>query len=369
MRSFPFGRIWTLSVLALLAAFPAYGQKFRRVRALPLPALGYSPEQGFYGGAVGFFTFPSRDSLTPAASGQAEFNYTQRKQIIATVQGQGFLARGKYFFRGYATYRIFSDRYWGIGPLTPAENLENYDSRRLHARVTALRKIVPGVYAGVRAEAFYLHDVRPGPLLERTRPLGHAGGLAAGLGYGIQYDTRKNIPNPTDATFASFFHTVYHPVFGSEFRFHRIEFDFRKYFTLFTTPAWCEKKIGTFVHTLALQCNGTFSPGETPFFMMPLIGSENDMRGYFRGRFRDANMAAVQIEYRMPLVWRMGLAFFAGVGDVSPEALSLRYSALKHSLGAGVRFMADRKERVNLRFDFAVGKNETAFYLSFGEAF
>ncbi|MCS7086512.1 MAG: BamA/TamA family outer membrane protein, partial [Bacteroidia bacterium] len=96
---------------------------------------------------------------------------------------------------------------------------------------------------------------------------------------------------------------------------------------------------------------------------------ENDMRGYFRDRFRDKHYAAAQIEYRAPLFWRLGAALFAGVGDVSQHPLSFRYSTLKHSVGAGLRFMADRKERVNLRFDFAVGRNETAFYLSFGEAF
>jgi hypothetical protein len=364
VRSFLFGAIFAFS---LTGTSPA--QTAKRVRVLPLPAIGYSPELGFYGGVAGFFFFPARDSLVPAATAHAVFNYTQRKQILATVQGQGFLARGKFFFRGYATYRIFPDRYWGIGPTAPAAHRENFDSRRLHVRATVLRRVAPALYVGGRAEGFFLYAVRPGALLAGSRPVGYDGGLATGIGYGFQYDTRKNIPNPTAAAFASVFHTVYHPVFGSDFAFHHIEFDFRKYFTLLTTPAWCEKKIGTFVHTLALQLNGTFAPGQTPFFMMPLIGSENDMRGYYRGRFRDLHMAATQIEYRMPLIWRLGLAFFAGVGDVSPNALSFRFPSLKYSYGAGVRFMADRKERVNFRFDFAVGKNENAFYVSFGEAF
>ncbi|MCS7085880.1 MAG: hypothetical protein NZ534_07395, partial [Bacteroidia bacterium] len=133
-----------------MAAWPAFGQVGGRVRALPLPALGYSPEQSWYGGAVGFFSFPSRDSLTPAASAQAEFHFTLRKQFVATLMGQGFSPRKRYFFRGYGTYRLFPDRYWGVGSSAPAENREGYDSRRLHVRLSALRRAAPAFYLGVR---------------------------------------------------------------------------------------------------------------------------------------------------------------------------------------------------------------------------
>jgi outer membrane protein assembly factor BamA len=104
--------------------------------------------------------------------------------------------------------------------------------------------------------------------------------------------------------------------------------------------------------------------------MMGLLGSDSDMRGYYRGRYRDRQYVAFQTEYRSPVFWRIGGTAFGGAGDVVPQLQAFRLQELKPSYGLGLRFLIDRQENINLRFDYAIGKDgANGFYVSFGEAF
>jgi hypothetical protein len=43
---------------------------------------------------------------------------------------------------------------------------------------------------------------------------------------------------------------------------------------------------------------------------------------------------------------------------------------VKPALNVGIRFLADRKEKINLRIDYAAGiQGQRGFYFAFGEAF
>ena len=42
---------------------------------------------------------------------------------------------------------------------------------------------------------------------------------------------------------------------------------------------------------------------------------------------------------------------------------------LKYSLGAGIRFAINKKERLNVRVDFGLGRKNNAFYIGLTEAF
>jgi hypothetical protein len=71
---------------------------------------------------------------------------------------------------------------------------------------------------------------------------------------------------------------------------------------------------------------------------------------------------AVQTEYRWPLVWRIGLAAFAGVGSAAKSFGSFTSSDLLPSAGVGVRFQASEEARCNVSIDFAVSKETKVFY-------
>lgn len=99
------------------------------------------------------------------------------------------------------------------------------------------------------------------------------------------------------------------------------------------------------------------------------MGGSYVMRGYFEGRFRDKSLLVFQAEYRMPLFWRLGAVGFVGVGNVAEKFSQLDLGNLKSAYGIGLRFLFDRKERIQLRMDIGWGKNSSGFYFSIFEAF
>jgi hypothetical protein len=81
-------------------------------------------------------------------------------------------------------------------------------------------------------------------------------------------------------------------------------------------------------------------------------------------------MFATQLEYRLSLPKRFGVAGFAGVGEVIPGASQvLRANQLLPAVGGGPRFVLSPKYHVNLRTDFARGKNSWTWSMGVGEAF
>jgi hypothetical protein len=78
---------------------------------------------------------------------------------------------------------------------------------------------------------------------------------------------------------------------------------------------------------------------------------------------------AFQAEYRAPLFWRFGLVGFAGFGAVAHKFSDLNFGELRPAYGIGLRFLFDKKEKIQVRFDYAKGKDSSGFYASIFEAF
>ena len=94
------------------------------------------------------------------------------------------------------------------------------------------------------------------------------------------------------------------------------------------------------------------------------------MRGYYEGQYRDKNMIAFQMEYRItPVWWRVGLVGFLGVGDVSDTIGNFRFREFKTTGGVGFRYQFNLKEGINLRADAAYGRGTAGYYLAIQEAF
>ncbi len=144
---------------------------------------------------------------------------------------------------------------------------------------------------------------------------------------------------------------------GSDYTYAKIKADLRTYIPVGAS------------HALALQAYVQSAWGNVPFMALPMFGSDNTMRGYYAGRFRDKSLCVLQAEYRLPFFWKFGLVGFAGVGRVAPSLGRLALSGLKPSAGWGLRFKVT-PEGANLRLDFGYGMNgSSGMYLTAGEAF
>lgn len=144
----------------------------------------------------------------------------------------------------------------------------------------------------------------------------------------------------------------------SENRYSKLIFDYRNYYTF-------QKKF-----ILVWRFYNSFTFGTPPFFDYSLVGGDTYARGITYGRYRDKNMSFVQVETRLPLFWRLGFTVFGGATGIYSNFDALNQFAVKSNLGLGLRFQIDKKENINLRFDYAIGSNgQDGFYVGFGESF
>ena len=333
----------------------------RKLGILPVPTFGYAPETRWYVGAVALFTLRHwTDSLTRTSTAKAELSFTQNKQFVSELGCNIFSRRERFNIEGVAGWRYFPEYWWGLGNAAPDSARERYDVRRTEVDVRATRQVAPDVFVGVRYRLQHLAGLEgeAGSIVETLPFTGNTGGLASGIGPSINYDSRRNVLNPRGGTYVHASALAFQAWTGSEFNFLRAELDARHYIPL---------RAGKDV--LALQAYGLWSPGAPPFRLQGLLGSDRELRGYYQGRYRDRHYAAIQAEYRLHIAWRIGMTAFAGVGDVFGPASQASLSALKPSAGGGLRFLMDKKDQVNLRLDFGVGRQSTGFYIAFGEAF
>jgi outer membrane translocation and assembly module TamA len=113
--------------------------------------------------------------------------------------------------------------------------------------------------------------------------------------------------------------------------------------------------------------------GQSPFYLMPTLGADDLMRGYYNGRYRDRDYTAGQVELRYRLSDRFGITGFAGTGTVYHNGIDL--SQLKPNYGGGLRYFFDVEKGLTLRLDYGVGEQrpgearQSGFYTSLGEAF
>lgn len=120
---------------------------------------------------------------------------------------------------------------------------------------------------------------------------------------------------------------------------------------------------------LALRQSLCLASDETPFFSLCQFGSNSNIRGYVSGKYRDQASWSAQVEWRQHLFGKFGAVAFAGVGGVAEDFGGLGEADLLPAAGAGLRYLLAKDYGVNLRLDFAWGKDSSGVYVSLGEAF
>ncbi|WP_035727771.1 BamA/TamA family outer membrane protein [Eisenibacter elegans] len=335
----------------------------KNLHFIPLPVLYYAPETSLGFGALASFNFKIGDDWdnTRTSNVRSYLLYTLNQQLDINAMYTLFSAGERYLTRGQVSYSRFPEFFYGVGNDLSDENEELVDYRRIRLEHRLAKQIFPHFFVGAQYRLAYLYDLVavPGGMLEGGNITGSQGYTLSGLGLAAVYDTRDNILNPTRGVYLELSHHSYLQLLGSTQSPSSLLVDLRKYVGLFDSK-----------HVLAFQGFGFFNAGDVPFKEMGEMGGTMIMRGYYNGRYRAPHHWAVQAEYRAPVVWRLGLTGWAGLGDVSDERGQLRFDNLKPNYGAGLRFMIDTEDRVNIRLDYGFGhKGISGFYLDITEAF
>ncbi len=320
------------------------------------PIFFYTDETKLAGGAGIQIVYPGKSERYSSSIGIIGF-YTQNKQYIFQISPEIYVKDAIYKFSGNFGYANLPDVFYGIGNNTKKIDEEDYTSRLFNFRSILQRKVFLNLYAGIQYDyaRAKLTKLEAGKLLYRGTIPGSEGGIVSGIGINVTWDSRNNNLYPSSGSYHQFSAVSYEPSLGSDFTFNSYLLDLRHYKSIIDQ------------HILAVQSAIAISAGNPPFQMLNQLGVF--LRGYYQSRFEDRYLVAFQMEYRMPLFWRFGLAGFVGCGEVAHEFKNISLKELKPSTGFGIRFALIPEQKVNLRIDFGFGKDDSSFDVTITELF
>jgi outer membrane protein assembly factor BamA len=285
--------------------------------------------------------------------------------ITANVSVNGFFslsATGNNNFKGNRSslaYQIsFFNKnadFWGI----------NFDDCEINPKIGYRRQTVK-IYADYRYELYkyfyvggtldYLYT-NAAKIDDETYLLGQLRTYTTtGFGLTLQHDTRDFIPNPQKGMYFLLRQTVYPGNYGNTNRTL-----LRTTFIANFYPRLWKSAI------LAFDIYGQISSNNLPWTLMEELGGNIRMRGYYRGRYVDNNIATVQAELRQHIYKRLGFAGWIGCGTVFPSIKQFDVNELLPNYGLGLRI--EIKHNVNARIDFGMGKQTRGFVFGINEAF
>ena len=176
-----------------------------------------------------------------------------------------------------------------------------------------------------------------------------------GVVLGIETDSRDFEPNPKQGYLWSLEWGVFRRDLGSQQNFERLTGNLRHYYAVDSD------------NIIAMDVFAEQLTGDVPWYRLSRLGSDQRMRGYYEGQFRDNAQMNGQIEWRHQWSPYHGGVLWGGMGAIAPTFSQLATADWLPTVGIGYRFAF--KPRVNVRFDFGIGQDQTGFYFHVNEAF
>ncbi|RKZ17235.1 hypothetical protein DRQ53_04110 [bacterium] len=328
---------------------------------IPIPVIYYTPETKLALGVSAAYIYRTGDadpSSRPSTLGGIGI-YTTKSQILFAVGGEHYWDQDRQKLAGGLSYQKFPNDFFGLGNDTDPDFSEGYTDESSGIGIDYLRQLWPRIHfgGGVTLGNSSITETSDGDLLESGLVPGSKGGVVTGAGLAANYDSRENVGYPLRGGFHQVSWRLYSDALGGDFNLNSTSLDLRQYLHLGGKSV------------LALRGMGIMGGGNMPFQIMPALGGDSLMRGYFAGRFRERKAVAAQAEARFYIWKRLGGAVFGAMGQVGQDYGDLAASRFHYSGGAGLRILLIEQEGMNLRMDFGFGEDQSGFYLGFGEVF
>ena len=353
----------------------------RKRSFFPLPVLGYSPEKGLEIGAAMLYSFYTDNKYPDPATRNSTLNLipavTTEKQFKIDLKANIWTRSNTWHFKSNLRYHNYPLYFFGIGDTTHYDSRSLVNNIRYKVQLEGERRIGGHFYAG--ASVLYQHDSYSSgdnkgvytamPFTDKE------GGYVTFLGLTGIYDNRDN-ENFTRYGWWLKLNAAYAPSFLSKHPLFKLEAQGTHFLAISRKST--------------LGFNGIFNSLQgkvLPFYLLPEMGNDLIMRGYYTGRYRNQNYLAGQAEYRYLVdphirihIWfvdirpKFALAAFAGAGSVFSNH-DFSFSGFKPGYGAGIRYFYDESAKLTIRIDYAVGEKrpgeprQNGLYLSLAEAF
>lgn len=369
-------------LLVLVLVNPAFAQKklikklfsnevdtTRSSSFLALPVVGYAQETGIEFGAVSLYSFYTdrRDTLTRASRITGVATFTTKSQSNFQLKSDIWTPGNKYHYTSEFRYKNFPFNFYGTGDKTLHAN-EDRITQKLFRINGGIEKAIGRIfYTGINIgyDNYRFSDKQAdGIFAIDPAIIDRDGGQVLFLGVSQIIDSRNSNTYTTSGSYAKLNYSYAPDIFGgNNFNGGMFEADLRSF-----------KSIGK---RFVLGVNGIFQTigdGGTPFYLLPQLGNDEMMRGYYTGRYRDENLLTLQAEIRYRLNPRFGIVGFAGGGTVYGHG-DLQLDGLKPNIGGGFRYFFDIEKGLSVRLDYGFGEKrpgeerQKGFYLSLGESF
>lgn len=365
----------------------------KRITILPVPVLFYQQETGAGYGIGGLLSGRlGTDTLTRASNMRVQFWTTQKSQSLVQFVHTIYSPGEKYYLNGEISSYKNRLYYFGIGndaPQVQNSNRSFLDFQLFIINQRIQKSIAKNQFLGLqyRLSRVYNLSQAQGRVNDDGDQINPTGDPAtqnyfnidrtldqrqrlnfslSGVGPVYTFDSRDVALGASKGSLLDLQVMFNGGFVGSDYNFVRYQVDARHFQRIFS-----DKTI------LALQVMGQFHSGNVPWYGLAGIGANlggtlynnaNLMRGIYEQRFRDRQMVTAQAELRQHLFWRIDGAAFIGAGQVGYDLKDYSFGGIHTAGGVGARFNFIRRDRVNLRFDYAFG-TDPGFYFAIGEAF
>ena len=333
-------------------------------KLLIFPLVALSTETNWVFGIANAYVFKTsrKDPTLRTSTMPSGFLYTLNNQILIALGANIFLPKEKYIIRFENSFSKFPDKFWGIGNNTPEKARESYTFTQFYINPQLSRKIKYNFFGGVGLEYQDVFNIRYDSLgnFEKQKVLGiykRSDYQVFGYSLLLTHDSRNHAYTPDRGSLMRIKFANFNRQAGSDFDFHGLEVDFRKFIGFKTRQV------------LAIQALGILTFGDVPYRNLAVLGGNSMMRGYYSGRYRDKKFVGSQVEYRFPLYKRLSAVTFMSVGQVAGQMDEINFSRFKLGGGVGVRFAVLSKEKLKLRFDVVHGNETLNYYIVLAESF
>jgi hypothetical protein len=336
-----------------------------------IPALASSPETGIeFGGAslYSFYTDTTPHNITRVSNLYGYASITTKGQEKVSLNASYWKPQNTLHYTGFIGFVNFPFDFYGIGNDTRKADVEAIEEKRTKISVAAEKLVIKDFYAGLAVGGFkyYYYSGTYNENIEfKTDPTieDRSGGSSVYVGPSLTYDSRNNNTYTTKGTIINAYINLMQGVYSNksyEGGFFNIEYS--QFFALSKH----------FVLGLDIQEQSLIG-GRSPFYLLPALGSDEMMRGYYTGRYRDRNYIAGQTELRYRINDRFGMVAFLGTGEVAHNGFTAH--TLLPNYGGGLRYFFDTEKGLSIRADYGLGakptgeKRESGFYIALGESF
>jgi hypothetical protein len=356
----------------------------KRITILPIPVLFYQQETGLGYGLGGLLSGRlGTDTITRSSNARVQYWTTQESQNLLQFVHTIYSPGEKYYLNGEISSYKNRLYYFGIGNEVSDNNRSFLDFNLFIINQRFQKSIAKNQFLGLQYRFSRVYQVAPqngrvnddgdeiagtnyffvDPRLDARQRQSFG---VSGVGPVYTFDSRDVALGATKGSLLDMQLMFNGKFIGSDYNFVRYQIDARHF-----QPIFSNKTI------LALQFLGQFHSGNVPWHALAGLGANlggtlydnaNLMRGIYEQRYRDRQMMTAQAELRQHLFWRLDGAAFLGVGQVGYNISDYSFGGLHTAGGVGARFNFIRRDRVNLRFDYAFGK-DPGFYFAIGEAF